>query len=172
MIDLDGWTWYNAPLRGQTVVIELKLPSSDEPDTDPEVQSLFQSIQAQLPALEKLLEKHRWAHEEPFYRFYHESYKAYGLQDDTLSIMRGLQAVTPNAPLNYMFTSIVKEGTGKEFKLEDNENWLAVVRPILEAFFHALFFLELIVKSGKELKFPPTLLPWDWATVLHLYNKR
>jgi hypothetical protein len=50
---------------------------------------------------------------------------------------------------------IVQEGTGKTFKREDNRNWLVVTRPILEAFFHARYLLEMDVKHGKELEYPP-----------------
>ena len=50
--------------------------------------------------------------------------------------------------------------------------WLAVTRPILEAFFHALYFLEMAVKYGKELKYPPNRLPSGWASLLYLYNLR
>jgi hypothetical protein len=67
---------------------------------------------------------------------------------------------------------IVEEGTGKTFKPEDNQNWLAVTRPILEAFFHSRFFLEMAVKYAKELKDPPRALPSGWAALLYLYNLR
>jgi hypothetical protein len=67
---------------------------------------------------------------------------------------------------------IVEEGTGKIFKPEDNRNWETVTRPMLEAFFHARFFLEMAVKYGKELKTPPQTLPSGWAAVLYLYNLR
>ena len=30
---------------------------------------------------------------------------------------------------------------------------------MIEAFFHARFFLEMAVKYGKELEFPPQMLP-------------
>jgi hypothetical protein len=66
---------------------------------------------------------------------------------------------------------IVRDGTGKTFKTQDNEKWLAVTRPIVEAFFHARFFLEMAVIYGRELETPRTL-PTGWAAFLYLYDLR
>jgi hypothetical protein len=55
--------------------------------------------------------------------------------------------------------------------MEDNQNWLAVTRPIVEAFFHARFFLEMAVKYGRELD-SACSLPTGWAAFLHLYDLR
>ena len=49
---------------------------------------------------------------------------------------------------------------------------LAVTRPILEAFFHARYFLEMVCKYGRKLKAPPQVLPSGWAAVLYLYQLR
>ena len=43
---------------------------------------------------------------------------------------------------------------------------------MLEAFFHAHYFLQLICKYGRELKAPPCPLPNGWAAVLYLYSMR
>ena len=43
---------------------------------------------------------------------------------------------------------------------------------MIEAFFHARFFLEMAVKYGKELEFPPQMLPSGWAAFLYLFNLR
>ncbi len=83
-----------------------------------------------------------------------------------------LQALAPNRPLNQRFMQIVHEGTGKEFTLEDNAHWPERTRPILEAFFHARYFLEMAVKYGRELEAPPNLLPSGWAAFLYLYGLR
>jgi len=50
--------------------------------------------------------------------------------------------------------------------------WDASTRPLLEAFFHARYFLEMAVKYGAELDEPPTTLPSGWAGLLYLYNLR
>lgn len=66
----------------------------------------------------------------------------------------------------------MKEGTGKTFKPAHNRRWLEVTRPILEAYFHARYFLEMAVRYGGELKKPPLLLPSGWAAFLYLHGLR
>ena len=66
---------------------------------------------------------------------------------------------------------IVSLGTGKEFRLEDNKEWAKVTRPILEAFFHARFFLEMASRYH-SLEKPPQLLPSGYAALLYLYGLR
>jgi len=143
-------------------------------DDRPTVKRLLESLSANLPDLEKLLEEcsEKWWYVDPIYRFYHQSYKVYSVQNMTLRIVAKLESVLPDHPLNEWFLQIVREGTGKEFSREDNNNWLAVTRPMLEAFFHARFFLEMAVAYGRELKLPPLPLPVGWAALLYLYNMR
>src|SRR6266567_7691723 len=50
--------------------------------------------------------------------------------------------------------------------------WLEVTGPIVEAFFHAHYFLEMAVRYGKQLQHPPRQLPSGWAAFLYLYNLR
>lgn len=71
-----------------------------------------------------------------------------------------------------MFLSIIRDGTGKSFTAETNSRWLAETRPIVEAFFHARYFLEMAIRYGKELDEPPSTLPSGWAAMLYLYNLR
>lgn len=145
----------------------------DAADDRSEVRELFANLQTALPALEYLLAKcGTCGYEDSIYRFYHQSFKVYSLQRLTEEIVTRLQALAPNRSLNPWFISIVRQGIGKTFASEDNQNWLAVTRPIIEAFFHARFFLEMAVKYGKEMEFPPRLLPGGWAAVLYLYNLR
>jgi len=152
----------------------MKSMKADGVDDRPEVRNLFQNLQAQLPELETLLAQcsNHWGYEDPIYRFYHHSFKVYGLQEQTSKIAKMLQALAPNLSLNEQFLRIVAEGTGKIFKPEDNRHWETATRPMLEAFFHARFFLEMAVKYGKELKVPPQTLPSGWAALLYLYNLR
>jgi len=139
-----------------------------------EEMELLAQIGANMPALEELLAKcsDHWGYEDPIYRFYHQSFKVYWLQQQTNEIVAKLQALAPNLPLNAWFMEIIESGTGKEFKMEDNNTWVQSTRPIVEAFFHARFFLEMICRYGMELKQPPQSLPSGWATVLYLYNLR
>ena len=151
---------------------------SKDKDERPEVRQLLKNIKAALPGLRKLFRESsdHWTYEDRVYRFYHQSFKVFHLQADTLKIVEMLKSLAPRrekpVPLNPWFLSIVKDGTGKVFKSSDNAHWMKVTRPILEAFFHARYFLEMIVKYGKELKVPPAMLPSGWAVVLYLYNLR
>lgn len=129
---------------------------------------LLKQIAANMTSLEELLESNsdHWGYEDPVYRFYHQSYKVYILQSQTEKIVAKLQSLAPDLPLHPWFLEIVKAGTGKSFKLEHNNNWLEATRPILEAFFHARLFLEMICRYGKVLKTPPQMLDSGWAAVL------
>jgi hypothetical protein len=75
-------------------------------------------------------------------------------------------------PLNPWFTQIVEEGAAEQFSPEVNPRWVEATRPIVEAFFHARHFLEMVCKYGKELEGPPESLPSGWAAVLYLYGLR
>ncbi len=148
--------------------------NEDALDDRTEVKELFRHLQAELPALEKLLAKSSgdWGYEDPMYRFYHQSFKVYSIQKQTQEIVEKLQTLAPNLSLNKWFMRIVKEGTGKTFDMEDNKKWLKATRPMVEAFFHARYFLEMAVKYGKELKHPPQAMPGGWAALLYLYDLR
>lgn len=113
-----------------------------------------------------------WGYEDPVYRFYHESFKVYWLQERTWSLVALLQELSPNGrPLDPWFLEIVAKGTGKEFAPEDNARWVEVTRPIVEAFFHARFFVEMAVRYA-DLEAPPPLLPSGYAALLCLYGLR
>lgn len=135
---------------------------------------LLGRIQADLAALEELLAEARshWGYEDPIYRFYHQSWKVFGLQGTTARIVQALQSLYPEGRLDPWFLEIVAAGTGKHFTPEANENWSVETRPIVEAFFHARYFLEMICKYGRELESAPSQLPSGWAAVLCLYGLR
>lgn len=67
-------------------------------------------------------------YEDPVYRFYHQSFKVYALQDTTQAIVAELQNLVPGRSLNRWFTRIVAEGTGHVFTTADNERWPAAQR--------------------------------------------
>ncbi len=97
-----------------------KLHDADERS---EVQQLFKNLVEKLPVLEELLTTYSddMGYEDPFYRFYHQSYKVYNLQYRTKKIVAALQSLRPGEPLNKWFMQIVQEGTVKTFSSEDNE---------------------------------------------------
>ena len=135
---------------------------------------LLTTIQGRLPELQALWEKvsSHWGYEDPVYRFYHDSFKVYRVQQTTVEIFRVLQSLMPDRYLNMSFCRIVREGTGKVFELSHNAKWNEHTRPMLEAFFHARHMLEMTLKYGHQLKEAPRTLPSGWATVLYLYNLR
>jgi hypothetical protein len=135
---------------------------------------LLQNIKQQLPELEEMLahvESH-WCIEDGFYRFYHQSFKVYRLQEVTEGVCKALQALFPDRPMNRWFTEIVAQGTGKEFEISHNQEWIRHTRPIVEAFFHAHYFLKMAVNYGTELETAPDVMPSGWAAVLYLFDLR
>lgn len=96
------------------------------------------------------MEKHLGI-EDDVYRFYHQSFKIYGAQELTLEAVKLLQSLLPERPMNAWFMQIVKEGTGKTFDILHNENWLHHTRPMIEALFHAHYFVKMACQyAGKE----------------------
>lgn len=144
----------------------------DEAAPNPE-EALLRNLRRDRSELEKLLKgsSDHWGYEDPIYRFYHQSFKVYWLQQQTQSIVERLQALAPDRPLNSWFLQIIQEGTGKHFKPEDNARWIEVTRPILEAFFHARFFLEMAVRYA-GLETPPQPMPSGYAALLYLFGLR
>jgi hypothetical protein len=142
---------------------------------DPEdAQRLFANLRGAMPKLKELLARcsGHWGYEDPVYRFYHQSFKVFHLQRTTTEIVESLQALAPDRPLNAWFMEIVRSGTGKTFQTDHNRRWTEETRPILEAFFHARYFLEMAVRYGEELEHPPRMLPSGWAALLYLYDLR
>ena len=60
----------------------------------------------------------------------------------------------PTADLHEWYRKIVSHGTGKKFVLDHNNRWLRE-SPLVEAFFHARYMLEMAVKYR-----------WDASTVV------
>lgn len=135
---------------------------------------LLEAIKAMLPKLEAILAQtvEPWGCEDGVYRFYHQSFKVYGLQRLTKDVVEALQAIAPERKLDAWFLEIVSEGTNRTFSTAHNQRWLQETRPILEAFFHAHYMLSMVCKYGRELESPPKLLPSGWAAVLSLYGMR
>ena len=136
--------------------------------------TLLKNIKRDLASLTRLSEEAEspWGSEDLVYRFYHQSFKVFAIQSLTTKIVDALQALLPEAELDQRFTTIISEGTGKQFSYEMNACWDVVARPLLEAFFHANYFLKMTIKYGHELNEPPQMLPSGWAAVLCLFNLR
>jgi hypothetical protein len=74
--------------------------------------------------------------------------------------------------VNPWFEEIVPAGTGIDFDVSHNDDWLPHTRPIVEAFLHARYFVEMMVKYGTEIETAPQMLPSGWAAILTLYGLR
>jgi hypothetical protein len=152
--------------------------STPEPIPEPTTESvLFFRLREHLPQLEELLKRvnDEWVYEDLVYRFYHASFKVYRIQGYTEEIVKALQALAPDIQLNAWFLEIYRSGTGHTFDMSHNRDWLLRGRPMVEAFFHAKFMLEMAVRHGKKLKrskSPPRLLDSGWAAFLYLYDLR
>jgi hypothetical protein len=174
-----NWQWpWNASESSEGEREAAPAQTSDAPEIEGEAapgteKALLLNLQRTKSEMESLLGKCKdhWGYEDPIYRFYHQSFKVYSLQASTRSIVDKLQALVPERPLNPWFVQIVESGTGKRFQFEDNARWLEVTRPIVEAFFHARYFLEMAVRYA-DLKTPPESLPSGYAALLSLFGLR
>ena len=140
------------------------------------IKALPASLNKHLPEMKKLLEtaNSHWGYEDAIYRFYHHSFKVYGLQDLTEEIVKVLYKADPRDSrkrFDEYFQQIIAEGTGKEFNIKCNAAWTYHTRPILEAFFHAKFFLEMAIKYAEkyEGEETPQILDSGLAALLTLY---
>jgi hypothetical protein len=134
---------------------------------------LLERLKQRKADLEKMLGvmSDHWTYEDYFYRYYHGSFKVYRTQDTTTQAVKLLRELLPERELNLAFEKIISEGTGKEFNLRHNKNWGKHTRPILEAFAHAKFMIEMAVRYA-DLPKPPQPLPGGYAALLHLYDLR
>ena len=143
-------------------------------DTYKKSEELLANIKSKLPELKEKFKQvsSHWEYEDAVYRFYHQSFKVYRIQGTTQEIVEQLESVAPkDCQFCSEFKELLKEGaSGKAFKDSHNKNWTKHTRPMVEAFFHAKYFLEMAVKYGEELDKAPELMPSGWAALLSLYN--
>lgn len=123
--------------------------------------------------LEKMLQEMsgHWGYEDFFYRFYHGSFKVYGVQTTTGQAVKLLGELLPERKLNLAFDKILREGTGKKFEMAHSRDWDRHTRPMLEAFAHAKFMIEMAVRYA-DLPTPPQPMPSGYAALLYLYDLR
>lgn len=136
---------------------------------------LLRNIKRKLPELKKLLKKvnDHWQQEDYVYRFYHDSFKVYPIQDLTEEIVSVLKSLAPkDIVFNGHFGEIYQEGTGKKFSSKHNQNWTHHTRPMVECLFHAKYFLEMTIKYGTKLEKVPVPLPSGWALTLYFFGLR
>lgn len=146
----------------------------DRLDDRPAAIVFLANIKRELPRLERLLNHDpKWRYEDHVYRFWHQSCKVFWIQEETVAFAEALGGLHPHGgPLDQWFVEIVTAGTGRTFVMEDNQHWTERTLPMLEAFFHARFFVEMAVNYGRQLDQPPAVLPSGWAALLSLYGLR
>jgi hypothetical protein len=134
---------------------------------------LLERIKHRNPDLEKMFQtmSDHWGYEDSFYRFYHASFKVYAVQNSTDRAVKLLRELLPERELNLDFAQIIHEGTGKNFEMEHNREWLRHTRPMLEAFTHARFMIEMAVRYA-DLPKPPQPMPSGYAALLYLFDLR
>ena len=133
---------------------------------------LVENLRRRRSELMALIEEcsNHWGYEDPIYRFYHQSFKVYALQEQTTRIVRLLEELAPDRPLNSWFRSIVKDGTGKTFAQGDNADWARVTQPILKHSFTRASSWKW--PSASTLPVIPSTLPSGYAALLCLYGLR
>lgn len=137
-------------------------------------QELLNAIHSYFPDLERLLVPFQVMYEDGIYRFYHHSFKVYQLQaytSNAVDIFKRIADANSNQLCEW-FEQIVAAGTGITWEPEHNHSWTVTGRPIVEAFLHAKYFLEMLIKYGREMIEAPGMLPTGWAAILELYNQR
>src|SRR5215510_2279567 len=136
--------------------------------------ALLEAIKASLPDLERLASPFAVDYEDGIYRLYHHSFKVYQVQNLTnraVDIFKRIARATGNELCEW-FQLIVATGTEQEWDETHNRDWLTHTRPIVEAFLHAKYFLDMMIKYAHELDSPPKIMPFGWAAILELYNQR
>jgi len=136
---------------------------------------LWDNIKRDLPELRKLQKETRemFGLEDLVYRFYHHSYKAYHARGITRDIVSALERLAPEGTeICSEFRKIVDDGTRENFSTAYNKDWDRHVRPVINALFHATYFLDMAVKYGGRYKKEPKLLPSGYAALLELYGLR
>jgi hypothetical protein len=112
-----------------------------------------------------------------FYRYYHHSFKVYGLQASTKQIVELFERVAPALHdvrgFNPNFTDLITEGTSLDWGDGHNDNWTDVTRPIVEAYAHCRYFLDELIRTAESYPTIPTgWMREGWAAVLYLFNLR
>jgi hypothetical protein len=111
-----------------------------------------------------------WIYEDLIYRFYHGSFKVFWIQESTVRMVAFLQSLCPEAELDAKFREIVAAGTGLKFEMSHNDRWAEVTRPMVEAFLHAKYFLDMAARYTDATE--SSMLPSGWAGLLSLYKLR
>jgi putative ABC transport system permease protein len=84
-------------------------------------------------------------------------------------LQKRANAIIAKFNLKFKFVPIIRKITDVHF--DQNVDWDRHTRPMLEAFCHAKFMIEMAVKYA-DLPTPPQPMPSGWAAFLYLYDLR
>jgi hypothetical protein len=137
------------------------------------INALFHRIKARLPELEDIAATLGEVEEDGVYRLYHGSYKVFDLQDPVEAAFKLTKEIGGETdPPNFEFSRIVEAGTKHRFSVTTNENWEAETKPILEAFWHTKYFINMMVKYAKDFEKVEMPMQPGMAAVLYLFELR
>lgn len=135
---------------------------------------LLQNIKDHREEIHQKLEWFRNQEADLIYRFYHQSFKVFGM----INMIRNANELFSNlAPeqtfLNKWYVDITRTALNKKFEgSHTNQHWLETTLPITQGYWHAKYFLEQMLVAADELDEAPQVLPSGWAAVLYLYDLR
>src|ERR1700676_3938422 len=112
------------------------------------INTLFHRIKARLQELEDVAATLEEAEEDGVYRLYHGSYKVFDLHDPVKAAFKLIKKIEVDSDPPYSECArIVEAGTKHQFSATTNENWEAETKPILEAFWHTKYFINMMVNK-------------------------
>ena len=129
-------------------------------------------LSTQLPRLRELLAQTERSYlHHLMSKFYRQGCALYEHQAMTEEMVSALASIAPEGHgFCIQFQEIIRLGTGREFKLEDNNHWTERAGAIVQAFLHARYFLEMAVRYATELSDPPERLPSGWCAMCNLFD--
>lgn len=136
---------------------------------------IFQKMKECKDEIIKLHKDNEIIYEDRVYRFYHASFKVFWLQNQIEDILKLLKKLNPHRPYQFdeWFLKIIKEAQDQgSFKINYNEDFSAHARPVLEAYLHCKYFLDMLRECIKIKQEPKSCITSGWASILELYNLR
>jgi hypothetical protein len=135
------------------------------------IHTLLVTLKDKEPMLDTLSIELNKAVSEAVYRYYHGSFKLYGVQSNTQEAYKFILSLSPDGNINKSLKDTVEKGTSITFDLEHNKAWEVHTHPILFAAFQVQQALASL-KALSTCSYPPTFLSAEWGTALYLYNLR
>lgn len=109
-----------------------------------QIDDLLRAIKANFEEIQTLHKLFANLEEDYVYRFYHQSFKVFGMNDVTKQAITLFEKIAPDeVKINDWFKQIADEAIEKEFDWQKtNPIWQTETCPIIEVFWHSKYFLE------------------------------